>query len=273
MDRTLVILLSGHGEQFHYSDLIGVLHRYGVSISRVAEVVAGDGICWSMTASRLRHLAGGQTRRPGPGHRRRRPRLDASIAAWRTRSQPRNINTVRRDVRAAHPVLVEWSTRHDHLREATIGDVNAVAGALRGHPRRQTLGALCSLMRHCKKNGTIFTDPAARVRIGHRDKPIILPLGSNQIDDATQAATRQPGSRSPWPRFTPPARKPSAPCGWTTRECGGDARSGRRRRDLGNRRLTIGTVARPLDELTHRLLIDWLEYRRRDAGPTPPTRT
>lgn len=37
--------------------------------------------------------------------------------------------------------------------------------------------------------------------------------------------------------------------------------------DLGNRRLTIGTVTRPLDELTHRLLLDWLSYRR-DRWPS-----
>jgi hypothetical protein len=32
--------------------------------------------------------------------------------------------------------------------------------------------------------------------------------------------------------------------------------------DLGNRRLTIAGLTRPLDELTHRLLTDWLTYRR-----------
>jgi hypothetical protein len=46
LDRALVILLSGHGdgELFRYSELVGVLHRYGVSISRVAEVVAEMGL-------------------------------------------------------------------------------------------------------------------------------------------------------------------------------------------------------------------------------------
>ena len=33
--------------------------------------------------------------------------------------------------------------------------------------------------------------------------------------------------------------------------------------DIGNRRLTIATVTRPLDELTHQLLLDWLADRRR----------
>ena len=46
LDRALVILLSGHGdgEQFRYSELIDVLHRYGVSITRVAEVLAEMGL-------------------------------------------------------------------------------------------------------------------------------------------------------------------------------------------------------------------------------------
>ncbi|MCX4486378.1 MULTISPECIES: hypothetical protein [Streptomyces] len=33
--------------------------------------------------------------------------------------------------------------------------------------------------------------------------------------------------------------------------------------DLGNRRLTIAGRARPLDDLTLKLLTDWLDHRRR----------
>jgi hypothetical protein len=33
--------------------------------------------------------------------------------------------------------------------------------------------------------------------------------------------------------------------------------------DLGNRRLSIAGHTRPMDELTHRVLVDWLEHRRR----------
>ncbi|MFB7421464.1 hypothetical protein ACFC1L_43675 [Streptomyces sp. NPDC056210] len=33
--------------------------------------------------------------------------------------------------------------------------------------------------------------------------------------------------------------------------------------DLGNRRLTIAGRVRPLDDLTRKLLLDWLEHRRR----------
>ena len=74
-------------------------------------------------------------------------------------------------------------------------------------------------------------------------------MGPNQIHDATQAAT------------TPAARIALALAAVHAAR-----RAIRTLRlddvDLGNRRLTIGSVTRPLDELTHRLLIDWLEYRR-----------
>ncbi|MEU4040096.1 hypothetical protein [Streptomyces collinus] len=36
--------------------------------------------------------------------------------------------------------------------------------------------------------------------------------------------------------------------------------------DLGNRRLTIAGRVRPLDDLTRKLLLDWLEHRHR-RGP------
>ncbi|WP_067682546.1 site-specific integrase [Nocardia miyunensis] len=253
LDRALVILLSGHGdgEQFRYSDLIGVLHRYGVSINRVAEVLTELGLLVddrvpsfdTWLESKLADLT---------------PGIAADARNWALvlqrggpRSRPRNINTVRIYVRAAHPVLVEWSGRYDHLREVTSGDVRAVAGALHGHQRRRTLGALRSLTRHCKKKGTIFVDPAARVRPGHRDEPIIIPLRGSQIDEATKAATT-PAARIALALAAVHAARPEAIRTLRLDDV-----------DLGNRRLTIGTVTRPLDELTHRLLLDWLEYRRK----------
>ncbi|MEV2221768.1 hypothetical protein AB0E01_18075 [Nocardia vinacea] len=253
LDRALVILLSGHGEgeQFRYSELIGVLHRYGISITRVAEVLAEMGMLVDDRVPAFDTWLEGKLADLVPG-------IATDVGDWARvlrfggpRSQPRNINTVRRYVRAANPVLVEWSTRYDHLREVTTGDVHAVASTLRGHLRRQTLGALRSLTRHCKRSGTIFADPAARIRIGHRDEPIIIPLGANEIDDATQAAAT-PAARIALALAAVHAARPEAIRTLRLDDV-----------DLGNRRLTIGSVTRPLDELTHQLLIDWLEHRRR----------
>lgn len=253
LDRALVILLSGHGdgEQFHYAELIGVLHRYGVSINRVAEVLAEMGLLVDDRVPAFDTWLEDKLGDLAPG-------IAADVRDWARvlrhggpRSQPRNINTVRHYVRAAHPVLVEWSTRYDHLREVTTGDVGAVTDTLRGHLRRRTLGALRSLTRHCKKNGTIFADPAARIRSAHRDEPIIIPLGPNHIDDTTRAATT-PAARLAVALAAVHAARPQAIRTVRLDDV-----------DLGNRRLTIGSVTRPLDELTHRLLIDWLQYRRR----------
>lgn len=253
LDRALVILLSGHGEgeRFTYSDLVGVLRRYGVSISRVAEVLAQTGLLVDDRVPAFDVWLEGKLAELAPG-------IAADVRDWARilrhggpRSHSRTLGTVRRYVRAVHPVLVEWSARYSHLREATANDVTTVATTLRGHLRRQTLGALRSLTRHCKKNGTIFTDPAARVRIGHREETVILPLRSNQIGDATQAATT-PAARLALALAAVHAARPEAIRGLRLDDV-----------DLGNRRLTIGPVTRPLDEFTHRLLLDWLEDRHR----------
>jgi len=252
LDRALVILLSGHAdrERFRHSELVGVLHRYGVSISRVAEVLARAGLLDDDRIPAFEIWLDDKLAGLAPG-------IAAEVRDWvrvlqhgGPRSHPRTVNTVRRYVRAAHPVLVEWSTRYGHLREVTTGDVTAIADTLRGHPRRQTLGALRSLMRHCKKNGAIFADPAARVRISRRDDPVILPLTPDQIDDVTRAATT-PAARLALALAAVHAARPE-----TIRTLHLDDV------DLGNRRITIATVTRPLDELTHHLLLEWLTDRR-----------
>lgn len=253
LDRALVVLLSGHadGERFRHSELVDVLHRYGVSISRVAEVLSQAGLLdddrvpafESWLAAKLADLA---------------PGIAGDVHAWvrslqrgGPRNHPRNLGTVRRYLRCAHRVLVVWSARYDHLREVTTGDIAAVAQTLHGHPRRHTLGALRSLMRHCNKTGTIFSDPTARIRIGHRDEPVILPLTPEQIDDVTQAAAA-PAARLTLALAAVHAARPEAIRNLQLDDV-----------DLGNRRLAIATVTRPLDDLTHRLLLDWLTERRR----------
>jgi hypothetical protein len=247
------VLLSGHADdqQLRYSQLVDVLHRYGVSISRVAEVLSRGGLLdddrvpafESWLQDKLVDLA---------------PDIAADVRAWiralqhgGPRSHPRHPNTVRRYLRPIHPVLIEWSTRYQHLREVTTSDVTALAQSLHGHPRRHALGALGSLMRHGKKTGSIFADPTTRIRIGHRDDPVLVPLAPAQLDDTAQAATT-PAARVALALAAVHAARPKAIRNLQL----GDV-------DLGNRRLTIAGLTRPLDELTHHLLTDWLTYRRR----------
>lgn len=148
LDRALVILLSGHpdGQRFRRSELVDVPHRYGFSITRVAEVLSRAGLLdddrvpafETWLATKLADLA---------------PGIATDVKAWvralrhgRPRSHPRNPHTVRRYLRPAHPVLVEWSTRYYHLCKVTTADITTAIRKLQGHPRRHTLGALRSLM-------------------------------------------------------------------------------------------------------------------------------
>lgn len=252
LDRALVIVLSGHadGERLRRSELAGVLHHYGVSVERVADVLAQAGLLDDDRVPAFDAWLEGKLAELAPG-------IAADVRGWvRTlthggpRSHPRKIGTVRRYLRCVHPVLVEWSTQYDHLREVHAGDVTAIAAALRGHPRRQTLIALRSLMRHCRRTGTIFADPAARIRVSRPEQSPILPLTPEQIQDITHAATT-PAARLALALAAVHAARPRA-----IRMLGLDDL------DLGNRRLTIAGVARPLDELTHRLALEWLTDRR-----------
>jgi hypothetical protein len=90
---------------------------YGVSINRVAEVLAEMGLLLDDRVPAFDTWLEDKLTDLAPG-------IAADVRDWAQvlrhggpRSQPRNINTVRRYLRAAHPVLVEWSTRYDHLRE------------------------------------------------------------------------------------------------------------------------------------------------------------
>ena len=101
-----------------------------------------------------------------------------------------------------------------------------------------------------KGNGAVFRNPAAQLRAGHRERPAFLPLAAPDLSRAVGAAT------------TPHARLLVALAAVHA------ARPGQIRAmqlsdvDLGNRRMVIAGQARPLDDLTRKLLEDWLAYRR-----------
>ena len=77
LNRALVVLLSGHADdqQLRYSQLVDVLHRYGVSITRVAEVLSRGGLLdddrvpafesWLRTSSLTWHPTSPATCAPG----------------------------------------------------------------------------------------------------------------------------------------------------------------------------------------------------------------
>ncbi|MGP3921584.1 hypothetical protein, partial [Nonomuraea sp. 10N515B] len=153
-------------------------------------------------------------------------------------------------LRAVRPSLLTWSERYDHLREVTRDDILAVIDALTGHERHHTLSVLRSLFRHCKKTRTIFRDPAARLRVGEKPRKVALPLQDEEIDDVVKVATK------PLDRLVVVLSAVHAARPKMIRELQLDDV------DLGNRRLTVAGRTRPLDDLTHHMLCDWLEHRR-----------
>lgn len=252
VDRGLVILLSSHGDgdKIRYSELFPVLRAYGISVERTVEVLDRLGLVdddrippfESWLERKLAGLA---------------PGIRADVGHWlRTlrdggpRTRPRSPATAWTYLHEIRPVLLDWPARYGHLREVTTNDILTVAGTLQGSQRHHTLSVLRSLFRHCKKNGTIFRDPAARIRIGEHPRTVLLPLQPAEIEQAVNAATT-PLARLLLALAAVHAARPGA-----IRELQLDDI------DLGNRRLAIGGRARPLDDLTRQMILNWLGYRR-----------
>lgn len=226
------------------------LRAHGLSVERTIEVLNHLGLFEDDRTPSFERWLDRKLTHVAPGIRR-------DVEAWLRllgnggpRSRARDINTVWAYLNEIAPILLDWSSRHDHLREVTREDILAIANSLHGSKRHHTLSVLRSLFRHCKKTGVVFRDPAARVRIGRHDYNIALPLRHEEIEEATRAAT------------TPPARLALALAAvHATR-----VKEIRELRladiDLGNRRLVVAGRVRPLDELTHQMILDWLHHRR-----------
>jgi hypothetical protein len=250
--RALAVVLADHqaADMIAWSALSPALRSRDLSVTRTAEILGLAGLLHDDRVPSFTALM--QTRLavlPTP--------IAADVAHWlRTRgeggprSRPRNEHTVRQNLNRVHPLLLEWAGCYDHLREVTAADIIAGTAPLRGSLRRQTVLALRSLFGHCKKTGRIFADPTRGIYPGQRPLTLIQPLQPGEIDQATAAAVT-PAARLAVALASVHAARPKA-----IRELHlGDV-------DLGNRRLTVTGRTRPLDELTRRLLLAWLEHRR-----------
>jgi site-specific recombinase XerD len=259
--RALAVVLAEcqPGDMIAWSQLPAALHRRDLSITRTAEIlgIAGlldDDRVPSFTALVQERLAA----LPPP--------MAAGVGHWLhtrrdggPRSRPRHEDTVRMNLNRVRPLLLEWARHHDHLREITAADIIAATTPLTGSRRRQTLTALRSLFGHCKKTGTIFRDPTRGIRDAPRPLNLLQPLQPAEIDQAAAAAIT-PAARLAVALAAVHAARPK-----TIRDLHlGDV-------DLGNRRLSLTGQARPLDDLTRKLLLAWLEERgRRWPGTANP---
>ncbi|WP_433687982.1 site-specific integrase [Micromonospora carbonacea] len=190
------------------------------------------------------------------------PAMGRDVLAWARvlrdggpRTQPGKPETVRNYVAAVAPALAAWSDRYAHLREVTRDDVVAYLDTLRGRPRTMATTALRSLFSWAKRTNLIFGNPTGRIRCPRRENPIWQPLPPDQVAASIAAAT------------TVQARLFLALAAIHA------ARPGQIRAlhlddvDLPGRRITLGGNSRPLDDLTHRLLLEWLTYRHRRPAP------
>ena len=182
--RALIIVLSGHaaGDTVCYSEIFPALRARDISVERAAEVLQEMGVL-------------DDDRRPSFESWLDRkldglvPAIRADVEGWlRTmrgggpRSRPRDIASVWNHMNQLRPALLGWSGHYGHLREVTRDDVLAVLGDLHGSRRANVLVALRSLFAFCKKNGTIFRNPAQGIRVGQHPYGIIQPLRQDEVD-------------------------------------------------------------------------------------------
>ncbi|WP_331773273.1 hypothetical protein OG948_58805 (plasmid) [Embleya sp. NBC_00888] len=96
----------------------------------------------------------------------------------------------------------------------------------------------------------IFRNPTGRIKVGQYEYGVLQPLAPDQIDRSVRAA------------ITPAARLVLALVAVHAARVAQIGNHMFDDIDLGNRRLTIAGRVRRLDDLTLKLLLDWLEHRR-----------
>jgi integrase len=253
MQRVLVMLLAEHhsGERIRVSDFQRITTRHGTDVDCVVEILTLMDV---VDDDRPAAMDGWLTARLGRLPRALRDDLHAWAVALRDgtpRTRARSLGTVRTYVSAALPAVTAWSSRYTHLREVVREDVVAHLDTLQGEARRTALCALRSLFGWAKRTGTIFRNPTVQIRGPRREHAIWQPLTGVEIDAAITAAD------------TVQARV------FVALSAVHAARPGQIRAmqlvdvDLARRCLTIGGNTRPLDDLTYRVLLEWLEHRRR----------
>jgi integrase len=249
--RTLIIVLSRHqpGDTVRYSEIIPLRQALGIRAGRTAEVLQEMGVLHDDRRPSFEDWLERKLDGLAPGIR-------ADAEAWlRTRhdggprSRPRDIATAWNHMHYIRPVLLEWSSQYGHLREVTCDDIQAALGKLHGTRRSNVLVALRSLFASCKKQKTIFRSPVQGIRVGERTHGIIQPLSQEEIDEAAEAAT------TPEARLGLVLAAMHAARAKAIREIRLDDI------DLGNQRIVIGGRARPLDDLTRQVLLEWLAHR------------
>ncbi|MER6383792.1 hypothetical protein ACWDBP_31020 [Streptomyces sp. NPDC001233] len=252
VNRGLAIVLTGYteGDIIRHSEIFTPLRALDLRVGHVITVLEEMGVFLDdeepfferWLAERLEGIA--------PGIAAEAERWTRVLRDGGPRSLSRQQATVRLYLNRARPALLAWSNRYDHLREVTREDVLAHAKTLHGRHRMDELVALRSLFAWAKRSGLIFRNPASRIKVGQIEYSVLQPLAPDKIDRSVAAAT------------TPAARLVLALAAVHAARVAQIATLMLGDVDIGNRRLTIAGRVRPVDDLTLKLLLAWLEYRR-----------
>jgi hypothetical protein len=119
-----------------------------------------------------------------------------------------------------------------------------------GYARGHTLSSPRLMFGYLHRRGIVFHDPTTRLSIRRPPRKPLLPLCVQDYQDASATA------HSPQARLVLALAAVHAARRHNIRLLRLDAV------DLAQRRLTIGTISRHLDELTHQAFLDYLHHRR-----------
>ncbi|MGI5479284.1 hypothetical protein [Streptomyces lavendofoliae] len=234
-----------------HTEIFAPLRAFDLPIGHVVTVLEEMGIFEDDSEPSFERWLVARLEGLAPGIRSETERWSRVLRDGGPRSLPRREGTVWLSLNQVRPALLEWSKCYDHLREVTHDDVLAHVKTLHGHQRRDQLAALRSLFTWAKRNGLIFRNPTSRNKVGQNEYAVLQPLLPEQVKCSVAAAT------------TPAARLVLALAAVHAARVAQIAALMLDDVDLGNRRLTIAGRARPLDDLTLELMVEWLDYRRR----------
>lgn len=223
---------------------------------RVAEVLADLDLREDDSASSIRSWIDDRTGELPAG-------FAGDVRAWLLvlldgdrRAKPRSRTCLYVYFGCVRPLLENWATTRDHLREITAADVTAALSPLHGWQRRNAIAALRSLFRFAKKRGLIFANPTTRLRT--EDIPrSLLPMTDDEVL-AVQRIAVTPAQRLIVALAAVHAARATAIRRLTLDDL-----------DLPNRRITIAGHGQRLGELPHQTLLAWLDQRRATWPKTP----
>ncbi|MFA7767406.1 hypothetical protein [Streptomyces sp. NRRL S-448] len=252
MNRGMAHLLTAYveGDVIRHTELFIPLRALDLPVGHIVTVLEEMGIFEDDSEPSFERWLAERLEGLAPGIRSEAEGWTRILHDGGPRSLPRREGTVWLYLNRVRPAPLEWSDRYDHLREVSRDDVLTHLKALHGHHRRDQLVALRSLFSWAKRNGLIFRNPTSRMKVGQYEYAVLQPLVPEQANRAVAAATT-PATRLILALAAVHAAR-VAQIGTLMLE---DV-------DIGNRRLTIAGRIRPLDDLTLKLLLDWLEHRR-----------